>query len=146
MVDLLYTGNNIFEVGQSKNKCKSLTDYAYFVAEIRKNLESVTLQESVEQAVDTCIEQGVLKEFLLEQKAEVIAMSIYEYNEEYVRKTLFEDGMEVGMEKGMERGICVLIETCREIGLSREETLEKLEQKCNLPKTTAEAYLEKYWR
>lgn len=35
----------------------------------------------------------------MEQKAEVIAMSIYEYNEEYVRKTLFEDGKEIGEKK-----------------------------------------------
>ena len=31
-------------------------------------------------------------------------MSIYEYNEEYVRKVMFEDGMEKGLEKGMEEG------------------------------------------
>lgn len=36
----------------------------------------------------------------MEQKAEVIAMSIYEYNEEYVRKTLFEDGKETGYNQG----------------------------------------------
>lgn len=123
------------------NKCKSLADYAYFVAEIRKNLDSMSLETAVELAVNTCIEQGVLKEFLLEQKAEVIAMSIYEYNEEYVRKVLFEDGME----KGIEKGIRVLIETCKEVGVSQEKTAEKLAQKYNLSMITAEAYILKYW-
>ena len=87
------------------DKCRTLADYAYFVAEVRKNLDSMPLKEAVELAVDTCIEQDVLREFLLEQKAEVIAMSIYEYNEEYVRKTFFEDGIEKGIEQGYSRVI-----------------------------------------
>ena len=86
------------------SKCKSLADYAYFVAVIRKNLERMPLQKAVEQAVDICIEKDILKDFLLEQKSEVIAMSIYEYNEEYVRKVLFEDGVEKGYNRGVEKG------------------------------------------
>lgn len=30
----------------------------------------------------------------MEQKAEVVAMSIYEYNEEYVKRVTYEEGME----------------------------------------------------
>lgn len=81
-------------------KCRSLAEYSYFVAEIRKNLESMALKEVLEAAVDECIDKNVLKEFLLEQKSEVIAMSIYEYNEEYVKKTLYEDGMDAGYDRG----------------------------------------------
>lgn len=73
------------------NRCKSLADYAYFVVEIRSRLEAVPFEEAVEQAVETCIGKGILKEFLMEQRAEVIAMSIYEYNEEYVRKVFMEE-------------------------------------------------------
>lgn len=36
--------------------------------------------------------------------AEVIAMSIYEYNEEYARKTFFEEGQEEGYSKGVADG------------------------------------------
>ncbi len=114
----------------------SLADYAYFVAEVRKNLESMPLQEAVEQAVNVCIEKDILKDFLLEQKSEVIAMSIYEYNEEYVRKILFEDGME----KERLQGIRVLVETCKEVGLTKEETLVKLEEKYNLSKESADEH------
>ena len=55
-------------------------------------------------AVEECIEKGILQEFLCEQKAEVIAMSIYEYNEEYARKTFFEEGQEEGYGKGVADG------------------------------------------
>ncbi len=85
------------------SKCQSLYGYAYFVAAIRQNLAAMELRQAVEKAVEDCIEKNILREFLIEQKAEVIAMSIYEYNEEYVRKTLFEDGKIEGKIEGETR-------------------------------------------
>lgn len=85
-------------------KCHVLADYAYFIAEIRKNLETMSLETAVEAAVDSCIKQDILRDFLMEQKAEVIAMSIYEYNEEYVKKTLYEDGYDAGQRDGYNSG------------------------------------------
>lgn len=97
-------------------KCPSLYGYAYFVAVVRRNMESMELREAVEYAVDECIREDILKDFLLEQKAEVIAMSIYEYNEEYAKKANFEAGEESGYVKGQERVnqlICILAEQDR---------------------------------
>ena len=85
-------------------KCKTLSDYAYFVSCIRKYMETMPLETAVNTAVEECIEKGILQEFLCEQKAEVIAMSIYEYNEEYARKTFFEEGQEEGYSKGVADG------------------------------------------
>ena len=85
-------------------KCKTLYGYAYFVAEVRKNLESMELQLAVELAVEECIRKDILKEFLQAQRDEVIAMSIYEYNEEYVRQSFFEDGERAGYGKGKADG------------------------------------------
>lgn len=82
------------------DKCKSLYGYAYFVEAIRQNLLTMELGDAIETAVNECIRKDILRDFLTEQKAEVIAMSIYEYNEEYVRKTLFEDGKETGYSQG----------------------------------------------
>ncbi|MBP3474805.1 MAG: hypothetical protein J6K48_00580 [Lachnospiraceae bacterium] len=89
------------------DKCRTLADYSYFIAEIRKNLETMPLKSAVITAVDTCIRKDILRDFLLEQKAEVISMSIYEYNEEYVKKTLYEDGFDNGHSKGKQEGIAV---------------------------------------
>jgi len=86
------------------NKCSSLYGYAYFVAAIRKYLENMELTDAVNAAVEECINANILKDFLLEHKSEVVAMSIYEYNEEYVRKSLFEDGVETGYKKGYDSG------------------------------------------
>lgn len=85
-------------------KCETLYGYARFVAEIRKNLETMELKQAVELAVEECIRKDILKEFLIQQRAEVVAMSIYEYNEEYVRKSFFEDGEKAGYNRGKAEG------------------------------------------
>lgn len=117
-------------------KCKSLADYAYFIAKIRENLENMSLQVSVEEAIESCIRQNILKDFLLEQKAEVIAMSIYEYNEEYVKKTLFEDGYDAGKLDGMGMGIINSVEAVM------KNMNANLEQACKILDVSVEAYNE----
>lgn len=92
-------------------KCKPLADYSYFIATIRKKLETKSLQNAVEESVETCIKQNILKDFLLKQKAEVIAMSIYEYNEDYVKKTLYEEGYDAGKNKGQSEVVLKNVES-----------------------------------
>ncbi|MBR5800478.1 MAG: hypothetical protein IKY23_10510 [Lachnospiraceae bacterium] len=101
-------------------RCRTLSDYARFVAIVRENVEKTDVENAVKLAVEECIKKDVLKEFLLEQKTEVIAMSLYEYNEEYIRKTFFEEGEMRGVEKGEER-FAKLVE--RLMGDSRTEDL-----------------------
>lgn len=62
-------------------KCRSLSDYACFVAEIRKNMETMPMEYAVRNTVEECFAGNLLKDFLTRQKAEVTAMSIYEYCE-----------------------------------------------------------------
>ena len=53
--------------------------------------------------------------------------------------------LEIGIKKGTEDGIRVLIETCKEFGLSYEDTISKIELKFELTKDVAEEYAKKYW-
>ena len=54
-------------------KCRRLREYAVFVNTVRENLKRpLPLREAVSSAVDTCIENNVLRDILLKQKAEVI--------------------------------------------------------------------------
>ena len=90
-------------------------------------------------------------------------MSIYEYNEEYVRKSLTETGYEQGREDGIRQGREDGIRQGREAGITqgrmdgiregKAETLVKsidsimknleldLQQACNLIGTTQEEYI-----
>ena len=62
--------------------CKVLKEYAQYVAIVRKFEMEKPLAEAVEQAVDTCIGNGILEDFLRKNRAEAIEMSIFEYDEE----------------------------------------------------------------
>jgi len=86
-------------------KSETLYGYSFFVACIRRHLMSKSLKRAVVAAVNECISKDVLKDFLQEHKSEVIAMSIYEYNEEYARKAFYEDGQEDGYKRGIEQGM-----------------------------------------
>ena len=116
--------------GQNKElmeKCKTLAGYSFFVAQVRKNLETMKLEKAVEEAINTCIERDVLKEFFLVQKAEVMAMSIYEYNEEYVKKSLYEEGLEEGEKVGVLKTLAKNVESAmRNFHISLKEACEGL--------------------
>lgn len=86
------------------DRCPTLKGYAIFVSLVRENLQKMELTEAVECAVDECIERNILKDFLTEQKSEVVAMSIYEYNEEYALRVTYEDGENAGYVRGENSG------------------------------------------
>lgn len=119
-------------------RCKTLYDYAYFVAAVRRNLQNMAMQDAVENAIEECISKDILKDFLLEQKAEVVTMSIYEYNEEYVRKTLYEDGKEIGFDEGKAEGKAEMLVQSVEAAM-RNFNID-LEAACEGLGTTVEAY------
>ena len=69
---------------------------------------------------------------------------------DYVEQIGIEKGMEKGFQKGMEEGMEEgvhkgLIETCKELGVSRNTTLSKLITKFTMTQTAAEELLCKYW-
>lgn len=50
-----------------------------------------------------------------------------------------------GFEQGLQQGLCALIETCRELGVSRENTRNKIEGKFGLDSQKAEECMVRYW-
>jgi len=71
-----------------KEKCKALRDYAAFVDMVRYNKErGMNYDEAVNDAVDVCIAQDILREILLECRAEVGFMkSLIELVDEWEEK------------------------------------------------------------
>ena len=82
--------------------CRTLKEYAQYVARVRKYAakQDVSLEEAVTRAVDECIEEGILAEFLLKNKTEVIKVSIYEYDKEFEEKKLRKAEYEAGYNSG----------------------------------------------
>lgn len=57
-----------------------------------------------------------------------------------------EEGREEGKAEALEQGIRALIETCGELGLTRNDTLSKVMTKFSLEENAAEAYFVKFWK
>ena len=85
-------------------QCQILREYAQYVAKVRKYTKEMELDAAVECAVDECIREGILKDFLRENRAEVIAMSIFEYNKEEEDKKLRKAEYEAGYDSGYGTG------------------------------------------
>lgn len=68
------------------DKCKALHDYAVFVDMVRRYQKTMSIKLAVNQAVNECIAANVLADFLATNKAEVIKMSLYEYDEKNISK------------------------------------------------------------
>ena len=86
------------------NTCRILKEYAMYVERVRTYARQMPLAEAVEKAVDDCIAEGILSEFLKKNRAEAIKVSIYEYDEELHFRTLYEEGREAGLEQGLAQG------------------------------------------
>ena len=104
-------------------RCRQLSDYAQFVSEVRKRLsKKIPLSEAVNEAVEDCIQRGILAEFLSKNRAEVIKVSIYEYDEEKVKRMFKEECMKLGMEQGKQLGI----EQGKQIGIEQARVIFRL--------------------
>ena len=90
-------------------QCQILREYAIYVARVRKYAKYMQLETAVQKAVDECIQEEILEEFLRKNRAEVIAVSIFEYDkveeERKLRKAEFEAGEQSGIQKGIQEGI-----------------------------------------
>ena len=103
--------------------CKMLKEYAMYVEQVRIYAKQMPLAEAVEKAVDYCIKAGILSEFLRKNRAEVIMLSIFEYDEEAHHKLLYEEGVEDGIEQGIEQNLHITIRNMLVRGMSDEDIM-----------------------
>ena len=135
-------------------KCRTLKEYSQYVDRVRKYAKNMRIEEAVERAVTECIREGILADFLSAQRAEVIAVSIFEYNEEEemrkIRASEYKSGKEEGIAQGIEQGLKLgieqgIIEICKEMNLTFEQTAEKLKLRFNISEQEAQERVRHYW-
>ncbi len=85
--------------------CRLLKEYAQYVAQVRIYAKETDFPEAVERAVEHCIRNGILSDFLSKNRAEVIAVSIFEYDEEKHMKSEREEWREIGRAEGLKTGL-----------------------------------------
>ena len=79
--------------------CRTMREYAEYVRKVRQYRKEMSIEESVECAITECIEEGILREFLMKNRAEAKAVSIYEYSEEEHIRMEREDAFQAGIEQ-----------------------------------------------
>ncbi len=121
----------------------SLKEYAQYVAKVRKYVtQNIPLEEAVTRAVDECIEEGILAEFLMKNKAEVIKVSIYEYDKEFEEKKLRKAEYEAGVEAGIELGERSLLENQIRKKLKKGKPIEQIADELEEAVTTIQRIIE----
>ncbi|ETP72434.1 Putative transposase, YhgA, partial [Lachnospiraceae bacterium JC7] len=84
-------------------KCKVLDGYMTLIERIRANLKSKEdIEKAVDSAVVSCIDEGILRDFLIAHRAEVIDMCLTEYDEKTFVNGIKEEGREEGRKEGRE--------------------------------------------
>jgi len=120
-----------------------LKEYAQYVAKVRKYVsKNISLEEAVTRAVDECIEEGILAEFLMKNKAEVIKVSIYEYDKEFEEKKLRKAEYEAGVEAGIELGERSLLENQIRKKLKKGKPIEQIADELEEAVTTIQRIIE----
>ena len=131
----------MLNVSEGHNKelmeqCQTLKEYAIYVARVRKYTSEMNLNDAVARAIDECIKEGILVEFLRKNRSEVKMVSILEYDKEWeekkLRKAEYEagksEGIEIGRDKTMAEIICNMIKSGFPIERIAEVTGKKAEQ------------------
>jgi len=85
----------VYNVNYGKNKelmeaCRDLREYSLFVDKTREFISKNNgdIDAGVKEAVDWCIANNILREFLQKERSEIIMLSIFEYNAEEERRKL----------------------------------------------------------
>lgn len=104
-------------------------------AERKEEFEMLAKEnEYMEKAYERLMNLSADEEKQLEYEARQKAIM----DHDYLMRYNWEEGMKVGIKAGM-------VETCKELGLSKEKTVEKLMQKFDMQKEEAVCVVEEYW-
>ena len=105
--------------------CTPLSEYSLLISLISKNMETNPKEKAVDMAIDALPENSVLKQFLLDNKAEVRRMCITEYDEREAFARQKEEGREEVVVSLFKKGKLSSEEAAEELGISVSE-FEKL--------------------
>ena len=89
-VNINYGHNNAL-----MDDCIPLRDYSILTQRVRDNLDAgMDIRVAATNAVDSCIEDNIMRDYLIKEKAGVIEMHVLDYNEEKHARTLRAEGRE----------------------------------------------------
>ncbi len=100
----------VYNINLGKNKdlldsCEPLKGYSTFVYRVRENEKIMPMEAAVKTAMESCIEDGILKDVLIEEKEAVMNSILYGFTEKEEReyqKMMRREAREEGLAEGRE--------------------------------------------
>jgi predicted transposase/invertase (TIGR01784 family) len=87
-------------------KSETLDGYSIFIDKIREyQKKKNSLEKAAKSAINYCIKNNILKDYLEAHASEVLNMLLGEWNQDEAIEVAREEGEEIGMEKGIEKGM-----------------------------------------
>jgi len=133
---------HVYNINNGKNvpllsKCQTLREYMYFVDMVRKNNEiSGNLEDAIEKAINQCMEENVLRDFLAQHREEVMHVMTLDYTFER-RLEMQRAGKEIGKEIGKEEKLSEQIRKKIQKGKPLDQIADELEE---VPETIRPLY------
>ena len=84
--------------------CKPLSEYSWFVEEVRRNRETMDIEPAIDCAIKDMPEDYVIRPYMIAHQAEVKNMLFTEYDEKETMALFREEGREEGIKEGREEG------------------------------------------
>ena len=90
-------------------RCRTLEEYSILIGRISLKVRNgIPLEQAADAAVQECIRDGILKDFLIKHRSEVVGMLLEEFDmDEYIkmeRRDSYADGHEDGLAMGLAEG------------------------------------------
>ena len=130
----------MLNVNNGKNKelmekCRPLHEYAILVEKVREGVtEGLELEEAIDRAVNWCIHNDCMVQYLRKHREEVTDMWLTEYDEEETMQMFKEEYLEQGLEQGRAETIVKTVDALI------ANTDWSLEQACKALNISADEY------
>ncbi len=118
---------------QLMEKCQRLKDYSIFVAKLREYVKHnpSQLEKAITRAIEDCIAENVLKDFLIERKSEVLEMVLYSFDKELYESDLKKTAYDEGIQEGSQNKLITQVQKKLTKGKTVEEIADDLEENLN---------------
>ncbi|MBU5471884.1 hypothetical protein KQI85_16345, partial [Falcatimonas sp. MSJ-15] len=141
MVYNLNTGKN----DELLERCRPLKEYMIFINKVREYSDDkgIDIKTAITKAIDYCIEENIMREFLIKHKAEVFSVCITEFDEKIYEAELREEAREEGREEERIKNILTMVSILRGLGLDDSTIAQQISEKFELTPLEIDRYFDK---
>lgn len=111
-------------------KCKDLHDYSTLIFYIKEGLaKKLTRRNAIILAIQRCIDENIMREYLIQKREEVFSMLDFQWNLEDAKQAWLEQGIEQGRQEGHNAAMEAVAINMLQMDMS----IESIQKVTNLP-------------